>query len=579
MYGADVGKLTAVGLVLCTVPFVWNSFIAYQLGLYLLYGMVAQGVALCWGKGGFLPLGQALFFGIGAYIGGSGLIAAQGNWALIGLSVLAAVAVPALIAFGTGALVFARRAGSGPFFSLITLALSLLGLELANSQSWLTGGFNGMVGIPALPGLDSFGNFFFIIVAALLVSTAALIWLARVPWGLALSATAQNEGRMQLLGFNTARIKAVAFGISAISAGLAGALFASHQGIVTPQSVGFLLSAELVIWTAVGGRSTVYGPVVAAILIGFLATNLRDVFPWWEAVIALLFILVVVHLPDGLASLIPRRLFGPQVPRFQNNGGAIVPPRDRAGDASIVLQNVDLTIGASRILTGLSFTAQGPGITCLIGPNGAGKSSAFNVMTGHLPRTAGNITLIGEDLGKPLPYQAARKGLARKLQTPCVFADLTIAQNLNIALWSGRISKSQMFSALPYGWQSPVLDRLLDQFTFLQDHDRRASDLSVGQRQMLDFTMTCLTDRPILLLDEPCAGLSGQETEQLIESIADMTKQMGLATIVIEHDMRVVEALADEVVVMHQGAVLATGTIADIRSNAQVQAIYGGGSK
>ena len=149
--------------VLISIPFFANSYSAYQLGLYLLYGMVGQGIALCWGKGGFLPLGQALFFGIGAYISGKIL---NGNigWLSVILALSLSILIPAIIAGAVGLLVFDRQIGSGPYFSLITLALSLLGYQIANSQVWITGGFNGLTGISGFPGVDSYGNLYFFIV-------------------------------------------------------------------------------------------------------------------------------------------------------------------------------------------------------------------------------------------------------------------------------------------------------------------------------------------------------------------------------------------------------------------------------
>ena len=134
--------------VLIAVPFATNSYTAYQLGLYLLYGIVGQGIVLCWGKGGFLPIGQALFFGIGAYISGF-FLKSEPGWGVVFIVFVLSISVPALIAGVVGVLVFGRKIGSGLYFSLITLALSLLGYQLANSQVWLTGGFNGMTGILA----------------------------------------------------------------------------------------------------------------------------------------------------------------------------------------------------------------------------------------------------------------------------------------------------------------------------------------------------------------------------------------------------------------------------------------------
>ncbi len=126
-------------IVLLAVPFVWDFFVAYELGLYLLYGIVGQGLVICWGRAGFLPLGQALFFGIGAYLSGYFLKTYEGSWIAIALLLMIAGVVPALIAGLVGAMVFNRQIGSGPYFSLITLALAMLGFQLANSADQITG--------------------------------------------------------------------------------------------------------------------------------------------------------------------------------------------------------------------------------------------------------------------------------------------------------------------------------------------------------------------------------------------------------------------------------------------------------
>lgn len=568
-------------LALVLVPFVWDSFVAYQLGLFLLYGMVGQGVALCWGRAGFLPLGQALFFGIGAYVFGAGLKIHDGNYLVLAAFLAAALLLPALFAFLVGILVFIRQVGSGPYFSLITLALTMLGFQLANSMDWLTGGFNGMTAIPALPGTDTYETLYYVIWGALLLASGVLAFLARVPFGQLLKATAQNEERVQYFAFNTALLKAVAFAVSAAVAGLAGALFAPHQGIVTPQAVGFILSAEIVVWTAVGGRSSLVGPLLGSILIGFMASELRDTFRYWEVLIALIFIIVVIRYPGGLYGLLEGQVWqivrtGSRKARERDIDIETVPAKSRV---SLEFDNVDLTIGPVHILDRLSFRIEGPGIHCIIGPNGAGKTSALNVLTGRLKPTSGRI-LFGEHSVTGLPkYRIAAMGIARKLQIPSVFPELRVDENVDIALWSNRLSFPAMFTLRPYRWTSELHRELEMRFPFLAEGGMAAGALSLGQRQMLDYAMTCLTQSPLLLLDEPCAGLSTAETAQMIDAIEATIAGRGSTAIIIEHDMQVVERLSDHVLVLHQGSLLANGTMETIRDNTDVRAVYGGGTK
>lgn len=567
--------------VLVAVPFVTNSYTAYQLGLYLLYGIVGQGIVLCWGKGGFLPIGQALFFGIGAYIAGI-IFKSDPGWGEVFLAFSLAVIIPALLAGIVGVLVFGRKIGSGLYFSLITLALSLLGFQLANSQVWLTGGFNGMTGIKGLPNIDSFESLYFFIVGALIVSTLFLSYLIKAPFGQILEAVRENEERLQFLGFNTSMIKAVAFAISGGVAGLAGAFFAPHQGIVTPQVVGFILSAELVIWTAVGGRFGLIGPVVGAVLIGFLASGLREYFAFWEVVIALVFIIVVLRMPAGISGLCSSfaKKFGLDflATRIQQRTESVLEPPTRS-QLNLKFDDVSLKIGPVLILDGLTFEISGSGIHCLIGPNGAGKTSALNVLTGKLPYTSGYVSWGGRSLEGSRPFDMSRIGIGRKLQVPSIFPELTIRQNLNIALWVNKLKLRYFLSMRPYRWHKELLDQLEDKFPFLKESDVYAGTLSVGQRQMLDFSMTVISEPDLILLDEPCAGLSKSETETMITAISDLAKSIQGTFIIVEHDMHVVERLSDNVLVIHQGKLLAQGVLADIRANPEVQQVYAGGSK
>ena len=526
-------------------------------------------------------MGQALFFGIGAYIAGT-VLKSNPGWGLVILALVLAVIVPALIAGIVGALVFGRKIGSGLYFSLITLALTLLGYQLANSQVWLTGGFNGMTGIKGLPGIDSFGNLYFFIVGALTISTLFLAYLIRTPFGQILEAVRENEERLQFLGVNSSRIKAIAFAVSGGIAGLAGAFFAPHQGIVTPQVVGFILSAELVIWTAVGGRFGLVGPVVGAVLIGFLASGLRDHFSFWEVVVALIFIIVVLRMPGGIAGLgaslfkrIGLNIEGSRIPQRSEKIAAT----PTSSQPILEFNNVSLKIGPVVILDDLSFKIANTGIHCLIGPNGAGKTSALNVLTGKLSHNSGKIFWRACSLEGVRPFRMSGLGIGRKLQVPSIFPELTIRQNIDIALWVNRLKFSHFLSMHPYQWHKGLLDRLQDAFPFLKDSEVLAGMLSVGQRQMLDFSMTVLAEPDLILLDEPCAGLSKSETETMISAISDLAKSSKATFIIVEHDMQVVELLSDHVLVMHQGRLLAQGALDQIRANPEVQRVYAGGSK
>ena len=564
-------------VVLVALPFASNEFMAYQIALFLIYGIATQGVALCWGRLGFLPLGHGLFFGLGAYLAGGTLKATQQQPAWFAALPLALL-LPAALAYVVARLVFARSHRSGPFFSLITLAMTMLGFLAAQQWSGLTGGFNGMADIPDLPGTERFSTLYWVVAACAVASTALLGTLLRRPLGVLWSAVALNEERLQLFGFATDRIKAHAYALSALLAAGAGALFAAHQGIVTPLAMGFVLSTEFVIWAAVGGKASPLGALLGAVLVGYASSELRDYFASWEVLVGLLFIGVVRFLPEGVAGL-GARLFGADSEAGAAPVDAPALPAARQA-VELAFDGVACGQGGVKILDGLSLRLQGPGIRCVIGPNGAGKTSTFNAMTGRLPLRAGRIVLDGTDISGATAWRVARHGVGRKMQIPSVFGALTVRQNLAIALWAARLGPLAALGRAPLAWRSALQDELLGRFPALRERlDAPAGSLSQGQRQALEFVMTVLPEPHLVLLDEPCAGLSPAETHQMIDVVRAAIARLGAAALVIEHDISAVAAIGGEVFVLHQGQLLAQGSLAAIQADPAVRAVYAGGKK
>ena len=575
-----IARAAAALAALLLLPLVVGDFWSYQLALLFLYAIAALGVGLCWGRTGFLPLGQGLFFGLAAYLSGLALIRFEEMpWLLPPLIALAAIA-SGLLAFGIGTLVFRRRGESGPYFSMITLALSLLGYQVANNWESVTGGFNGLKGIPGLPGLDSYTAAYCVAAIALVLSTLGVAWLYRAPLGVLWAALAHNERRVVLFGFDSNRLKAVAFGVSGLLAGIGGALYAPQQGLVTPQLAGFALSADLVIWAAVGGRGRLLGPVLGAVVIGALTSSLRDRFQFWEITIAIVFILVVLLFPQGLIGV-----FAPLERWFAGRSrrpvAAIVAPArvESAGAADLVVEGITVKVGEVTILDRLSLLFDTPRIYCVIGPNGAGKTSTFNMLTGELPAQAGHVTFAGRAIHWLPTHRIVRLGIGRKFQIPSVFAHLAIADNLAVALWSGRIRRRDALRPRLRRWSSPVLEALRERYPFLADADRTASQLSHGERQILELSMALLGEPRLLLLDEPCAGLSPQETAEVIDVIRWASARRRATIVVIEHDMSLVRKLADHVFVLHNGRLLAQGSVAEVQADPAVQAVYVGAEK
>ncbi len=568
-----------VVIVAIVLPFALGGFWSYQLGLYALYAAAAVGVGLCWGQAGFLPLGQALFFGFAAYLSGFAFITFESRPIVAVLLIPPIALASGLLAYGIGRIVFRRPGESGAYFSMITLALTLLAFQIATSWNSVTGGFDGLKGIPGLPGLDDFSDVYPVAVGILLAVLALGWWLLAAPVGTLWRALAQNERRLRLLGFDANKLKAFAFGVSGFMAGIAGAIYAPQQGLVSPQLVGFGLSADLVIWAAVGGRGSLLGPAIGALVVGSLSAQLRDTLPFWEVAMALLFIVVVLGFPHGIAGLLP-----PLARRLEGRREPLAPVEAPAGVSHdparrLVLSDVSLRLGEVTILDRLSLDFAPTGIVCVIGPNGAGKTSMFNVVSGELHPTSGAVVIGDTTIGAGAPHRVTRLGLARKLQIPSVFHDLSIADNLAIALWSGRAGVLDLLDPRLKRWSSAMLDALRARYAFLAPGSGKAGELSHGEQQILELAMALLTEPRVLLLDEPCAGLSPEETAAVIDLIRFAAERLGGAVIVIEHDMALVKELAETVYVLHNGTLLARGDVAAIQGDPAVRAVYVGAEK
>ncbi len=321
--------LALLGLLLAA-PLYLSAYHLSLLGRFLALGLAALGIALIWGQGGMLSLGQGVFFGLGGYalamhlklvalkpgelpdfMEWTGLASLPWWWAPFrsGVFALGAVlAVPTLAAGVLGRLVFPKRVG-GVYFALLTQALALAFSTFLISQQAYTGGFNGLTNFVSVFGLSvqSGGFQLGLYWASLLFLVGCLAlarWLLARPFGRILQAIGVSENRLRFLGYDPARYKLVAFALAGGMAGIGGALFTLHAGVISPAMVGVVPSIEMVVWAAVGGRESLIGAVIGALLVNFCKDWISSLFPdLWLYAMGSLFIVVVTVLPRGLAGL------------------------------------------------------------------------------------------------------------------------------------------------------------------------------------------------------------------------------------------------------------------------------------
>ncbi|MFI6364606.1 urea ABC transporter permease subunit UrtC [Nocardia sp. NPDC050630] len=327
------GFIVAAILLFAVAPAVLSDFRLNLLAKFLCFAIVAAGIGLAWGRGGMLTLGQGVFFGIGAYIMAmhlqmadaarlhnevpefmeiAGIRELPSFWrpfasapvALIGILVL-----PALIAAALGYGVFKRRV-KGTYFAILSQALAAALAILLTGQQKI-GGFTGLSDFRAFFGFklsDPVNRqmLFFIAAGTLLLVVAAVRQLMHSRYGELLVAVRDQEERVRFLGYDPANIKIVAYVVAAFFAGIAGALFTPIVGIISPADIGVVPSIAFIIGVAIGGRTTLLGPVLGAIGVAWAQTALSEEFPSsWTYLQGVLFIVVVGFIPAGLAGVWP----------------------------------------------------------------------------------------------------------------------------------------------------------------------------------------------------------------------------------------------------------------------------------
>jgi branched-chain amino acid transport system ATP-binding protein len=244
-----------------------------------------------------------------------------------------------------------------------------------------------------------------------------------------------------------------------------------------------------------------------------------------------------------------------------------------SGDA-LVLEGVTRSFGALKAIDDVSFSVAAGERHAVLGANGAGKTTLFNAVTGDFPPTAGRVLFFGEDVTTMPPYERIRRGLRRTYQSSLLFRELSVRDNLFLAV---RGVRNGRFAFLrPGGGHATqrATDELLDRVRLAHVKDDAVSTLSHGQQRQLEIGMALAGAPRLILFDEPAAGLSPAERRELVALLGAFPSHMGF--VIIEHDLDIALRVAERVTVMHNGRLLRQGTPAEIEADTQVQAIYMG---
>jgi len=240
-------------------------------------------------------------------------------------------------------------------------------------------------------------------------------------------------------------------------------------------------------------------------------------------------------------------------------------------DYLLALENVSVSFDGFRAVNALNLYIDKGELRVIIGPNGAGKTTVLDLICGRTKVSEGSIKFKDEEITKLKEYEIVRRGIGRKFQTPSIYEDLTVFENLEISFPRGR----DVTGALFWKRTQEIADRVreIGAQIFLSEHlERQAESLSHGQKQWLEIGMLLIQDPELLMLDEPVAGMSVSERVKTAELLNTITKDRSV--IVIEHDMKFVESIAHRVTVLHQGKVLAEGDMHTVQSDPRVKEVY-----
>ena len=573
------------------VPDFWIT----QLNYIGMFSLVALGLVLLTGIGGLTSFGQAAFAGIGAY-SSAYLCTAYGASPWLGLAagLMATAAVALLLGWLTLRM-------SGHYLPLATIAWSLA-LYYTMGNLAALGKYDGLLGVPAISlfgiSLHDERRVYLLIWFCALAAALGITHLLDSRPGRVMRALNVNRGggvtMPEAMGASTFRYKVVMFVIAALLASVSGWLFAHMQRSVNPSPFGIKFGIEYLFMAVLGGVGHVWGAFTGAALVKLTEDQLQVWLPkligtagsYETIVFGVVLVMVLKFAPDGVWPMVERWL-----PRRRSSavGGAAatpstastaaLPARSKPVRGELLLQAkaVRKAFGGLVAVNDISFSIRAGDIVGLIGPNGAGKSTTFNLISGVLPMTSGEVLLRGQRVDGLPAREVARRGISRTFQHVKLVPDMTVLEN--VALGTYLRTKAGAFAAilrLDRAEEKRALHEAmlqLQRIGLADQADELAGNLALGPQRLVEIARALASDPSLLLLDEPAAGLRHKE-KQALAAVLRQLKAEGLSLLLVEHDMDFVMNLTDRIVVMEFGTRLIEGTPAEVQASPAVRAAY-----
>ena len=566
-------KAAAAAIAIAAVCFLISRGNNYQVFIIVTVGLTAIvgiGLNVLLGLNGQISLGHVAFYAIGAYT--VGILTTNYEW-----SFWPAFIVSGIIT-GLAGMLLAIPAPKvrGPYLAMVTIAFGFVVEQGAAEWQGVTGGWNGLSGIP---GPSVFGTeigergIAFLTLALVVLATGAFAWLSRSVWGNAMRAVRDSESASVSIGLDPTLVRTAAFGISAVAAGLAGGVYASISNFISPESFPFFQSILFLLVVMLGGADRVLGPILGALVVVLLPELLATLGQYRLLFVGLLMLAVLRLAPTGLvgliASVLPRKERDTLAKERSDIGRFLAAG---ASGQALAVRDLLVSFGGVRAVRDLKFAAQPGAITSIIGPNGAGKSTALNVICGFYRPDAGTVRLGDRIVSALRSYQIPRAGIARTYQTSQLFESMSVIDNVVIALRRGRLAP-HFLTGGKHGDDAEIAESLLAFVGYRGALERPADALAHVDKRLVEIARALAVRPGVLALDEPAAGLNAEDTAA-IGALLRKLAAVGMTVILVEHDMDLVMGVSNHVIVLDAGAMIAEGTPAQVAADPAVLEAY-----
>ncbi|MFR9805091.1 ABC transporter permease subunit [Pseudonocardia sp. RS010] len=586
-----IGVPVALALVVLAVS--GDSYLTFLATAGAVSYVLTAGFNLVFGYAGIFSLASIALYGIGAYAS----VYAENTWGL-----------PFWISFPLGAVVAALFAAvlilptsriKDIFIAIVTLGFAVAMIEVFAQWDDVTGGAGGLYDIqpPEVAGAPLVGGKvpYLVLSVVIVWLVAELTWrISRSGYGRKLAALREAPRSLSASGLDAGRLRFSVFVLSGGLAGLAGAMYAHFQLTISPESFSILRLIELLLAVVIGGAGTWAGPIVGVVvllLIDEMGAQLGSLEPVVYGVAVVVLMTLGRH---GLVTLAfdlwRRRRRAPLLSVIDSSDAAVAgvaAATARVADAEahgpaepiLVVDGVSVRFGGVKAVSEVSLSVAPGEVIGLVGPNGAGKTTLFNAITGEVAPAEGAVLLHGRELVGAAPHEVRRRGIGRTFQLPSLVPDLSLLENVmlggEIRSAAGLVRQS-LYTPAARADDRRRRDEALALLTDLGLRDRalgRASDQPYGVQRLAEIARTLMLGPQLLMLDEPGAGLTDEERDQLA-SVIRRLRERHLTVVLIDHNVSFVAGISDRMVVLDGGRVIAEGDPAEVLRAERVIGAY-----